>query len=65
VGAVRESSTPDGALQVEEPGDVPPLVSELSPEELLGRYRRSYRKVHALVAFVLLFASLMGVAVAL
>ncbi|WP_436934130.1 hypothetical protein [Halovenus marina] len=65
VGAVRESSTPNGALQLAEPDDVPPLVSDHSPEELLGRYRRSYRKIYALVAFILLFASLMGVAVAL
>jgi len=65
LGTVRESQTPEEPPTIAAPEERPLLVSPLGPEELLRRYRRSYRKVYGLVLFILLFSTVLGVAVAL
>lgn len=66
LGTVHETRTPDGSRTLGEPDEHPPLVSPLSPETLVRRYRWSYWKsVHSLVLVVLVVAAVVGVSVAL
>lgn len=66
LGAVAEPPTPDDPGQLREPAEFPPLVSPLSPETLLQRYKWSYWKsVYGLGFVVLSLASVIGIGVAL
>ena len=66
LGTVDEPHSQNVPRQIVESDDFPPLVSPLTPEIILRRYRRSYWKsIYGLGLIILIVASVVGIGVML